>query len=109
MEHNRHGVEVRILSGGPRNVNIPSLRCVADPEDNYLGSFFFEKDFVESLKDGVFPSGSLWINDHNRSIFEVLGIEGEDFTFHMVGRTRLRLLESRFPRLKRAISNAQVS
>lgn len=64
--------------------------------------------FKESLERGLMPSGSLWVNDHTQTVGEVLGETGFPQEFLTVGSKRLKKLEARFPRLRRAISNAQL-
>jgi hypothetical protein len=102
--------EARILGGGARNANAPSLRCVAEPyhfgeQGGYLGSYFYLTEFRYSISEGLMPSGSLWLNDHTQEIFEVYGEELEPQELLLVGRQQLKLLHSRYPRLERAISS----
>lgn len=92
----------------PRNKKVISLRCVADPDSTYLGSYFYRVELTKSLLDGVMPSGSLWLNDHDRRVYEVLGEIGKMQELFVVSEKRLKLMESRFPRLRRAISNPMV-
>lgn len=96
-------------NGKPRREHIASYRCVADPDRHFLGRYFFAGEFDASLTDGVMPTGSLWLNDHSLEVFEVDGEVGEHQQLVRVGEKRLRLLEARFPRLRRALSNPQVS
>ncbi len=96
----------RLLEGHPRNRHVPSLRCVAEPhQEGYLGSYFFVKEFARSMSEGLMPSGSLWLNDHTQEVFEVYGADLEPQELLLVGPDQLKLPESRFPRLKRAISS----
>lgn len=95
-------------NGIPRNKKVVSLRCVADPANAYLGSYFYRVELAKSLLDGVIPSGSLWLNDHDKRVYEVLGEIGKIQELFIVSERRLRLMESRFPRLRRAISNPMV-
>ena len=87
-----------------RNANAPSVRCVADPSNVFLGRYFFQKEFERSVKNAIMPSGSLWINDHTFKVLEVNGVEGEDQELLPVGEKRLKLLETRFPQLGRELS-----
>jgi hypothetical protein len=97
---------VRLLAGKPRNRHVPSLRCVAEPrQGGYLGSYFFVMEFKRSMSEGLMPSGSLWLNDHTQEVFQVCGADLEPQKLVLVGPDQLKLLESRFPRLKRAISS----
>jgi len=92
----------------PEIKKVVSLRCVADPANAYLGSHFYRVELNKSLLDGVMPSGSLWLNDHDRKVYEVLGEIGKMQELFVVSEKRLKLMESRFPRLRRAISNPMV-
>ena len=96
------------MAGETRNDSIPSLRCVADPDDCYLGSYFYEAELKANLKVGVMPSGSLWLNDHDRKVYEVYGMEGEEQQLLAVSPVRLKRMEMRFPRLNRALTSAGV-
>lgn len=101
-------LEARLLNGEPRSNSIASLRCVADPDESYLGSYFYEAEMRNNLTMGVMPSGSLWINDHDNQVYEVLGSIGEKQNLLPVSSWRLKKLEARFPRLKRALSSPAV-
>ncbi|NGX46523.1 MAG: hypothetical protein K940chlam2_01715 [Chlamydiae bacterium] len=98
----------KLEKGTPRNKKVVSLRCVADPANAYLGSYFYRVELTKSLLDGVMPSGSLWLNDHDRRVYEVLGEIGKIQELYIVSKKRLKLMEARFPRLRRAISNPTV-
>ena len=98
----------KLDSGVHRNKKVVSLRCVADPDDSYLGSQFYRVELTKSLLDGVMPSGSLWLNDKDSRVYEVLGEIGKLQELFVVSERRLKLMESRFPRLRRAISNPTV-
>lgn len=101
-------MESRLINGEPRSRNIPSLRCVADPDNCYLGSYFYEAEMRNNLSVGVMPSGSLWINDRDHRIYEVYGVQEETQKLMPVTSDRIKGMEKRFPRLRRAISNPGV-
>ncbi len=98
----------KMASGEARHNNWPTYRCVADPENIFLGSMFFEKQFMPSIEEGHLTTGSLWLNDHEQRVYEVLGVEGDHQELAPVSDRRLTLMEMRFPRLKRALSNPAV-
>jgi hypothetical protein len=100
--------EKRILNGQPRRADHPSFRCVADPQEGFLGSFFFGGIMDKNIEAGVMPSGSLWVNDHDSKVYEVMGALGEPQELLPVGKERIKLLEARFPRLRRALCNPGV-
>jgi len=108
-ESNKRKRELELLNGAPLSKRYPSYRCVADPTECFLGSYMTETQMDEGRETGVYPSGSLWLNDHTQEVFEVLGLVGEHQDFLIVGPKRLRLMESRFPRLRRALCNPAVS
>ena len=107
-ERSRRVREKRIMAGAPFSQKYACYRCVADPSQCYLGSYMSETQMTYGTKMGVYPSGSLWLNDHTSEVFEVLGIVGEHQDFLIVGSRRLKLMESRFPRLRRALCNPGV-
>ena len=99
----------RLINGEARRDHIASFRCVADPEDNFLGRYFYQGEFDASLEEGVMPTGSVWLNDHNHDVFEVKGDVGEAQRLAKVDPSRLKMLELQYPRLRRALSNPLVS
>lgn len=98
----------RMASGEARHNTWPTYRCVADPENVFLGSMFFEKQFMPSVEEGHWTTGSLWLNDHEQKVYEILGVEGDRQELTPVSDERLALMKMRFPRLKRALSNPTV-
>lgn len=100
-EQERRKRGIRLANGGKRDSQHASLKCIVDPGDGvFFGSFFFEGQFNASLKEGVFPSGSLWYNDHEEKVYEVLGEAGVEQEVFAVGKKRLKMMESRYPRLR---------
>jgi len=100
--------QTKLVNGGPRRDHIASYRCVADPANQFLGRYFYQGEFEENLNEGIMPTGSVWLNDHSNDVFEVGGPEGELQQLLKVGPKRLKRLETRFPRLRRALSNPLV-
>lgn len=104
----RLAMQARLVNGESRNKIFPSLRCVADPDNCYLGSYFYEVELKKNLDTGVMPSGSLWLNDHDKKIYEIWGSVGEKQQLLVVDPRRIRGLEARFPRLRKALSSPTV-
>lgn len=106
-EKARRKREQELMAGRPLHKNYASYRCVADPDDHFLGSYFSKSSMRFSVN--CMPTGSLWLNDHTMEISEIKENGDETKDLIIIDDKRIKELEDRFPRLRRAICNPAVS
>jgi len=99
--------EKELLEGRPLHKNYAYYRCVADPDDHFLGSYFSKSWMKVSINS--MPTGSLWLNDHTNEVSEIKENGDESKELVIINDDRIAELEKYFPRLRRAISNPAVS
>lgn len=92
----------------PRFICAVSFLCLIDPMEHYTGSYLLRGQFHISLGMGNLPPGSLWLNDHERRVYEVVGQEGLPQESKRIGKVRLRALKKIHHRLNVTLCRQKV-